>query len=60
MYVRKWEYKVIELPDDRDALSERLNSLGDHGWELVDTWQLTNEIVRLAILKRPAPGLPQC
>jgi hypothetical protein len=57
--VRKWEYMVVELPADPAQLDTELNRLGDTGWELIESQPLARE-TRLYILKRPAPGLPQC
>jgi hypothetical protein len=58
----KWEYKAFPLADGlRLAVwEERLNVLGDEGWELVaithavqdtDTW--TERVRRVAFFKRP-------
>lgn len=57
--MRKWEYKVVELPADQEQLSAELDRLGDVGWELVESQPLAKD-TRRYILKRPAPGLPQC
>ena len=57
--MRKWEYKAVELPADREQLTAELNQLGDIGWELIES-QPWSSSTRLFLLKRPAPGLPQC
>lgn len=57
--MRKWSYKVVELPGELQAIEEQLESLGDVGWELVEIWSDQGRDVRVAVLKRPAPGLPQ-
>jgi hypothetical protein len=45
----KWEYKVLSLPRLDGEKEEKLNSLGDEGWELVSVSPLSNFV---AFLKR--------
>lgn len=33
--IQKWEYMIIETPDDGASMVEKLNRWGREGWELV-------------------------
>ena len=57
--MRKWSYRVELLPEDAGEIQSVLEVLGDIGWELVESWEEAGTGQRIAILKRPAPGLPQ-
>lgn len=45
----RWEYRVIDISKVED-LEDRLDSLGDYGWELV---AVTNTRGDKIIMKRP-------
>lgn len=61
----RWEYHLVTLaiggfltPDvDLNTLGDRLNGLGEHGWELVAVTNITQangqSVELVAIMKRP-------
>ena len=67
MLMQKWEYTTLTLiskatrepewadaPEDNRSASERLNELGEEGWELVSVAQHTGDQARTVYwLKRP-------
>ena len=55
----RWQYQVVDFKGsawtmkvDAEALQSELNKLGQLGWELVETRQVTGTLQ--LILKRPA------
>ena len=53
----KWEYMLLEARGfDEESLQQRLNELGDEGWE-VATYVGHNALDSL-VLKRPKPPEP--
>jgi Domain of unknown function (DUF4177) len=64
MQIQKWEYRTVKLDSggwlDRqvnfELLDEKLNSIGEEGWELVNVIHVVNSSVNsvIAFLKRPA------
>jgi hypothetical protein len=59
----KWEYKVLHIDAkgflgskvvDEPVLEQKLNQLGEKGWELVTAQQLTGSTATLYVFKRAA------
>ncbi len=55
--MQKWEYMLSDMfTGSRDVDEKYLNSIGDEGWELVNTVFNASGEITLAVLKRTPPG----
>jgi hypothetical protein len=52
-FIPTWEYSYETPPDNFIARMERLNKLGEEGWELATSETINNKITY--IFKRPTP-----
>jgi hypothetical protein len=58
---RTWEYRTLRPPREETKKetsdpAEKLNELGDDGWELADTLDYVGGGTKYIVLKRPADG----
>lgn len=54
----KWEYKVVQFPAWAEDAEEKLNLLGEQGWELVSAMplgEIDDEMITLYLKRQVAP-----
>jgi len=56
--IKQWEYQIINAGSfwsapKQDALEEMLNEMGIEGWEVADSYLVSNSNKLVILLKRP-------